>query len=97
MSYNFLVLYFYTGYLVLMSLISLCLFIKDKKLAIRNEERIREKTLLSSSIFGGAIGAYFGRKIARHKTRKSYFTFTIVVSLILQISVLAVLLFLAII
>ena len=90
MTYQQIVFYIYIAYLVLMSLVSLCLFMRDKSMAKKNhsEVRIKEKTLLASIVFGGAIGGFLGRILAHHKTNKSYFSFTIYLSLLLQILVL---------
>jgi len=76
----------YIGFIVLMSLIAFFTYIKDKKMAEKNgnEVRIKEKTLLGMAAFGGALGAFFGRIVAHHKTNKGYFSFTIYVSLLLQ-------------
>lgn len=89
------VLYVYIAILVIMSFITLLLFIKDKKLAKNNvgKYRIKEKTLLSCISFGGAIGGFFGRIIARHKTNKLYFSFTIYLSILLQLACLGVLIY----
>lgn len=45
----------------------------DKMQAKRNRWRIKEKTLLILALAGGAIGAYFGMKIFRHKTKHNLF------------------------
>lgn len=73
----------YACYLVFMSLASFFLFRSDKK-----------KTLLMSAVYGGAIGAFIGRIIFHHKTDKKYFSVTIILSLLLQLAVLAILIYL---
>jgi uncharacterized membrane protein YsdA (DUF1294 family) len=45
----------------------------DKSRAERGEWRISEGTLLRLAFFGGTIGAYTGRYLFRHKTRKQPF------------------------
>ena len=97
MKYHVLVLLIYIAYMVLMSLITFCLFFKDKNMAKKNnsEVRIKEKTLLSAVVFGGAIGGFLGRILFHHKTNKSYFSFTIYVSLVLQDLVLVIFILLA--
>ena len=99
MPYKLIILIVYVAYLALMSLVSFSLFLKDKKMAQKNhsEVRIKEKTLLSSVVFGGALGGFLGRIVARHKTNKSYFSFTILLSLLLQTAVLVLLIVLAVI
>ena len=94
---NLIVLIAYAGYLVLMSLFAFFLYGKDKRMAQKNNSavRIKEKTLLWVVCFGGAVGGFLGRIAARHKTNKSYFTFTILLSLFLQDAVLVVFIVLA--
>lgn len=91
-TYQLIVLIIYVAYLVLMSIVTFALFLKDKGMAQKNhsEVRIKEKTLLSSVVFGGAFGGFLGRIIAHHKTNKSYFSFTIYLSLLLQVAVLLI-------
>ena len=74
--------------MVLMSFISLCLFIADKRKAEKGAMRIKEKTLLYSAVLESAVGAFFGRILAHHKTNKGYFTFVILTSFVLQVGVL---------
>lgn len=94
MNYNKILLVVYIVYLVLTSLITFCLFKRDKKMAQNGggKVRIKEKTLLSFTALGGAIGALIGRILCHHKTEKKYFSFTIYLSLILEIVVLGALL-----
>ena len=98
MPYKLIILIIYVAYLVLMSIVSFALFLKDKNMAKKNhsEVRIKEKTLLSSVVFGGALGGFLGRIVAHHKTNKSYFSFTILLSLLLQVGVLALFVILAV-
>lgn len=94
MTYIQIITLAYIAYLVIMSLITLIMFCKDKNMAVKNggPERIKEKTLLGLTCFGGAIGAFVGRIVAHHKTNKGYFSFTIYLSLLLQITVLCLML-----
>lgn len=46
----------------------------DKSLAERGLWRIRESTLLGLALLGGTAGAYAGRALFRHKTRKQPFS-----------------------
>ena len=83
----------YVGYLVLLSIITLFLFFKDKNMAKNGggAVRIKEKTLLGFAALGGAIGAFFGRILAHHKTDKVYFSMVIYFSLLLEAAVLGAL------
>ncbi len=97
MDKGMIVLIAYVGYLVLVSLVTFCLFLKDKKMAQKGggPNRIKEKTLLGAVVFGGAVGGFLGRIVAHHKTDKKYFSFIIYVSLLLEAACLAVLIILA--
>ena len=96
MTYNQIILTVYLAYLVIMSLVALVLYNKDKKIAKTGKGmRIQEKTLLSVGVLGGAIGSLFGRIMAHHKTDKSYFSIVIYFSLLLQVAALVVLVVMA--
>ena len=97
MNKNLIVLLAYVGYLVLISIFTFFLFLKDKKMATKGggPNRIKEKTLLGACVFGGAIGGFFGRLVAHHKTDKVYFSFVIYVSILLELACLGVLIALA--
>ena len=45
----------------------------DKMLAEANRRRIAERDLLTLAMLGGSPGAYAGRHLFRHKTRKQPF------------------------
>jgi len=46
----------------------------DKRLAEAGDRRIPERTLLTLAFWGGTPGAYAGRRVFRHKTRKQPFS-----------------------
>ena len=94
-SFNEILLYSYCIMVVLMSIISIILYVVDKKKAVKGEMRIKEKTLLFSGVFFGAIGSLIGRLIAHHKTDKAYFSIVIIFSLIMQILTLGCLIYAA--
>ena len=75
----------YLASIVLMSLIALIAFCKDKKKAVKGEMRTKEKTLLFLAIMNGAFGAFIGRKVAHHKTDKVYFSITIYFGMLMQV------------
>ena len=61
-------------YLIAINFAAFAAFGIDKMLAEAQAWRIREATLLQLAFFGGTPGAYAGRAMFRHKTRKVSFT-----------------------
>ncbi|MFN3619178.1 DUF1294 domain-containing protein [Sphingorhabdus sp.] len=57
----------------LINLATFMLFGFDKLRAEAGSWRISEGTLLAWAFFGGSVGAYAGRAVFRHKTRKQPF------------------------
>ena len=64
---------------LVLNVTSFALYYDDKQRAIKGARRIPERTLLIAALIGGAVGAELGRVIARHKTRKAYFSAAIVI------------------
>ena len=62
------------GLFALINLITFLLFGLDKILARAGSRRVSEGALLIWAFFGGTIGAYAGRAVFRHKTRKQPFS-----------------------
>ncbi len=91
MTYHFILFCIDAGLIVLMSLISFGLFLHDKKLALNQKIRVKEKTLLAFTVLNGAIGSLIGRVVAHHKTNKIYFSITIDFACVCQIAVLILL------
>lgn len=76
---------FITALLVLINVVSFCVFAVDKQKAVRGDWRIPEKVLLLLAGIGGAAGALIAMKVFHHKTRQPKFSIGIPVLLILQI------------
>ncbi len=57
----------------------------DKSHAVNGRRRIRESTLLTLAFFGGTPGAYAGRAMFRHKTRKQPFNTELQVIVVVQV------------
>ena len=81
--------YAYAAFLAVCSLVTFILYAVDKKRAIEKSWRIPEKTLLSFSFFGGAVGGYLAMQLVRHKTRHWYFHTVNLLGLAWQVGLLA--------
>ena len=81
------VLWIYAAILGTASLIAFVTYGVDKAKAMREGDRISERVLLALAVYGGAVGAFFGRTVFRPKTKKNYFTLVIPTALLLQVGV----------
>ena len=61
-------------YLGVINLVAFAAFGIDKLAARRGGWRVSEARLLGFAFFGGSPGAYAGRRLFRHKTRKQPFS-----------------------
>ncbi len=75
-------------YLWAINILTLLCFGWDKNLARRRKRRIPERTLLGFAAIGGSPGAWLGRWLFRHKTRKRSFTIRLIGLTAAQIAVL---------
>lgn len=71
--------------LIAVNFLAFAAFGIDKARAERGAWRISEGTLLRLAFFGGTPGAYAGRALFRHKTRKQPFSDTLFAIAALQI------------
>ena len=71
--------------LLLLNLLTFALFGLDKALARAQRRRIPEARLLGLALIGGTPGAYAGRAVFRHKTRKQPFSRDLFVIAVLQV------------
>ena len=60
-------------FLILMNLFAFSLYIVDKRKATKNRWRISESTLIFFTLAFGGIGAFWGMRLARHKTKHTKF------------------------
>ena len=74
-----------TVILVFLNLVTCALYVIDKRRAIKGKRRIRERTLLFFTIMCGGLGAFFGMRLARHKTKKSKFHFAVALGLFVML------------
>ncbi len=72
-------------YYLIISMITFLLFYIDKRKAIKQQYRISEKTLFLFILIGGCIGALYGMKLFRHKTKHINFYILSILSLFLHI------------
>ena len=68
----------------LVNVLAFALFGIDKAKARNGSWRIPEKTLITSAILFGALGAWIGMKVFHHKTRKPLFAVGVPVLCLLQ-------------
>lgn len=64
-------------YLVAANICAFAAFGHDKARASAGKRRVRERDLLLFALLGGIIGAYLGRWLFRHKTRKRGFSISL--------------------
>lgn len=76
-------------YITFINIISFFLMGYDKRQAIKNKWRIRERTFFIFSILGGSIGNLIGMYIFHHKTKHLSFKIGIPIILIFQILILS--------
>ena len=87
LEYDIITRSFLTVFLIYVLFINIktyFLFVKDKKYAIENKERISEAKLLKYCFLGGALGGFLGMKTAHHKTRKWLFSIGVPLMLVIQ-------------
>ena len=71
--------------LILINIIAFAAFGIDKRFAESGSRRIPEATLLQLALFGGSPGAYAGRHVFRHKTRKEPFSSNLFHTVVVQV------------
>ena len=73
--------------MVIWNLIAFVMMGMDKRRAIKDQQRISEKTLLTSAFIMGAVGIGAGMLVFRHKTAKTRFRIGLPLALIVNASV----------
>jgi uncharacterized membrane protein YsdA (DUF1294 family) len=71
--------------LVVINFVAFAAFGIDKAKAEAGQWRVQESTLLTFALLGGSPGAYAGRALFRHKTRKQPFNSQLQVIVFLQV------------
>ncbi len=75
--------------LAIINIIAFVMYGIDKLKAKMGAWRIPEATLLGIAFVFGALGAYLGMKVFRHKTKHKQFYIGVPLMLILQIAIIA--------
>lgn len=70
----------YLVYSLLINFLAFLFFVVDKRAAMKDLQRIPERILLQLILAGGMVGAFLAMQIFRHKTRKSKFAATLLLS-----------------
>jgi len=74
-------------FLLIMNLITFCIFGFDKWQAKKNQWRISENTLLGISLLGGIIGAASGMILFNHKVSKKSFLMKFILVVLIDLVV----------
>lgn len=74
--------------ILLINIVTFCMFWWDKDAAREGHWRIPEGRLLGLALFGGSLGAVAGQQLLRHKTRKEPFRTDLMQIVVLHIFVL---------
>ena len=77
----------YLIYFICINLISVAVFITDKRKAIKGNRRVSEKTLFALCFLGGSVGMYLTMKAIRHKTLHKRFMIGIPLIIFFQIAI----------
>ena len=72
--------------LIALNLLTFAMFGIDKAKARTGAWRVAESTLLMLAFLGGTLGAYAGRAVFRHKTRKAPFNSNLFAVAVLQVA-----------
>ena len=74
-----------TAAFIALNLLAFAMFGIDKAKARVGAWRVAETTLLMLAFFGGTLGAYAGRAVFRHKTRKQPFNSNLFAIAVVQV------------
>lgn len=77
------------SYLLAINLMAFVLYGVDKRRAVRNKFRIRERVLLWMARLGGGIGSWLGIKTFHHKTKHTKFRIIVPLWTIIWIAIVA--------
>ena len=72
-------------YMIVINVLTFCVYGLDKWKAIQGKWRTPEKVLLGLALIGGSLGALLGMEIFRHKTKHLSFRIFVPICLILHV------------
>lgn len=78
------------AYLIVINAVTFAAFAADKRRAVAALRRTPECVLLALATAGGTLGAYAGRHLLRHKTRKQPFGAWLRLIALVQVAALAI-------
>lgn len=84
---------FFISYFIIISIVAVIITCYDKHCAIRDEWRVKERTLLIVSALGGGIAMYVTMQLIRHKTKKLKFMLGIPLIVVAEIFLAALVMF----
>ena len=84
MDYIYLII---AGVLLIWNLCTFILYAVDKSRAKNNKWRISEATLVGVAFLMGALGAFLGMSLLRHKTKHIKFKVLVPVALVINVAV----------
>ena len=70
-------------FFVLVNIFTFCLYVVDKKRAVKNKWRVSENMLILFTLSCGGVGAFLGMRFMKHKTQKQKFKLAVVLGLII--------------
>jgi uncharacterized membrane protein YsdA (DUF1294 family) len=79
------IVWIFASYLIVINFLAIIIMWWDKRRATNEGWRISETTLFVFGFIGGAIGLIIGMFRLRHKTRKRFFQFIIILGLIVSL------------
>ncbi len=75
------------AYVLIISIVSVIMTVRDKSCAKKGKWRVPEKTLFILSALGGSVAMYITMKTIRHKTQHKRFMIGIPIIMIVQAAV----------
>lgn len=82
---------YFVIYLLIINVVALIAYAVDKFKAQHNRWRIPEATLIIMAFLGGALGAFLGMYLFRHKTKHWKFRILVPLALVLWIAAIVLL------